>query len=357
MDSMKIILFFSWRISLKDWVDKGLFDREIKPYHSLDSNNIYYFFTYGDSSDETISVPQNIVIVPFLRRPICSLKLLMKADIYKTNQIWGSWVAVLLALIFRKKLWVRAGYDHYKNHLARNSNLIKRSFSYLVSKFAYRNANIITVTSKDVADFVAKTFKVTPSKIFTHSNYIDTSEFRVKTEILKREKSILYVGRLNTHKNIIMLLHSMVGLNIDLNIVGSGECETEIRKKAKELRIDVKFLGIRPNHELPEIYNQFRYFCLPSLFEGNPKVLLEAMACGCVVIVNNIDAHREIVSNNLNGYLVDANLNFSNDVIRIFEKDDIKLKTISEKAFEYIYSNCSLKSYMDFEQKIVNLVK
>ena len=59
------------------------------------------------------------------------------------------------------------------------------------------------------------------------------------------------------------------------------------------------------------ILNQYRYFISSSLFEGNPKAILEAMASGCVVIAVDIPNNAEVIKNNKTGLLYDL------------EKDDL----------------------------------
>ena len=50
---------------------------------------------------------------------------------------------------------------------------------------------------------------------------------------------------------------------------------------------------------------KYKFFILPSNFEGNPKVLLEAMSFGMVCLVSNISNHKEIITNKKNGFIFD----------------------------------------------------
>ena len=51
------------------------------------------------------------------------------------------------------------------------------------------------------------------------------------------------------------------------------------------------------------------FFVSTSKFEGNPKSVLEAMSKGCIVIASNIENHRELITNEENGYLIPDNCN------------------------------------------------
>ena len=54
--------------------------------------------------------------------------------------------------------------------------------------------------------------------------------------------------------------------------------------------VDVKFNGVVANDKLPDILNEYKYYILASNYEGMPKTLLEAMACGNLCIGTNVDS-------------------------------------------------------------------
>ena len=64
------------------------------------------------------------------------------------------------------------------------------------------------------------------------------------------------------------------------------------------------FLGHRPNAELPPLYKLMNVLVLPSLFEGVPRVVMEASAMGVPCVVSNVKGNREAVSDDRNGLLV-----------------------------------------------------
>ncbi|MEO7317600.1 MAG: glycosyltransferase family 4 protein [Chthoniobacteraceae bacterium] len=64
------------------------------------------------------------------------------------------------------------------------------------------------------------------------------------------------------------------------------------------------FLGNRPNAELPPLYKRMSVLVLPSLFEGVPRVVMEASAMGIPCVVSNVKGNREAVTHERNGLLV-----------------------------------------------------
>ena len=90
---------------------------------------------------------------------------------------------------------------------------------------------------------------------------------------------------------------------LDLDLYGFGPQKDEISNYSSKLNISVELKGTVSNDELPEIYNKYRYFVLCSLYEGMPKVLIEAMASGCLCVSTNVEGCNEVVIDGETGYL------------------------------------------------------
>lgn len=128
---------------------------------------------------------------------------------------------------------------------------------------------------------------------------IDTELFRPDPTVAKAPNSILFLGRIAPVKNLEVLIDAVRilrqrGSNIFLDIVGLPESRNqkyydELKGEAKDLeRLGVvKFLGRVPNYQTPVVYNSHRIFV--NLTESNSfdKSILEAMACGTLVLVSN----------------------------------------------------------------------
>lgn len=319
MNSKKLALFFTVGISLQTWEKVGNIEREIKPYIKLAENySEVYFFTYGDSEDEKIikkysnkikvcykknKLDNKIysLLIPFLYK-----KELKKIDVYKTNQMSGAWTAVIAKKLFKKKLIVRCGYE-WLDFLQRNKkNILYLFLAKKIEKFVYKNSDKIVITSEKDKEFIINNFKITSEKIVIINNYIDTNLF-VKKENSNKKNKLVFVGRFNQQKNLFNLLDAVDNMDVELNLIGSGELEDELREKAKNIKItQVNFLGNILNENLPEKLNESEIFVFPSLYEGNPKALLEAMSMGLAVLTTNVKGIREIINHKKNGFLVET---------------------------------------------------
>jgi phosphatidylinositol alpha-1,6-mannosyltransferase len=94
------------------------------------------------------------------------------------------------------------------------------------------------------------------------------------------------------------------GIEISLDLVGSGDAEGEYRDLVKRLRIggNVNFRGYIPREEIPAVYSQADVFVLPSYNEGMSVATLEAMASGLPVIVSRTPGTEELVREGKNGF-------------------------------------------------------
>jgi len=362
-------------VSLKLWHDKGLLKREIKLYQELisDFGISVVFVTYGDKSDyQYQDVVGDIEIIPiydYVKKPNSrflqifqtivipfKIKSLIKTvDVIKTNQILGAWVASIASILYKKPLLVRCGYELYGFAIKAKKNRIYKWFVYLISWIAYKSAHRIHVATIEDKSFVIDRFKIKSSKIHVFPNWIDTSKYRPFQEFNKKN-SILFVGRLNEQKNISLLLNSLVGANITLDIVGTGELETDLRKEAKDLGVVVNFFGNIANNKMPEIYNSYQIYVLCSHYEGNPKTLLEAMSCGCAVIGTDVPGIREIIDNEKNGLLIESDeQHLQSSILRALE-DDVLCNKLGVNASEYIQRHNSLMLILDKEINSYNSI-
>ena len=121
----------------------------------------------------------------------------------------------------------------------------------------------------------------------------------------KAEKSlfvVLYVASLNPGKNHLAVLQAFRKWNCPsavLKLVGGGSLLKDLEKAAQALgcRENVIFTGIQPRDIALEAMLSADLFISPSEGEGMPIAVLEAMACGCPMILSDIPPHRELVKN------------------------------------------------------------
>ena len=357
---MQIILFFTSGVSLKTWADSGLIGRETRIYQELIKKGFKVcFLTYGDNHDrrwekdlgriQLLPIYERIpkfnfkfaklieaVLIPFFFR-----KELKESFCFKTNQIWGGWVAVICKWVYKKPLIARCGYEYYSFCLKQRRNRLYCSLAYIGSWFTYKFSNFINVATEVDKNFVINKFKISEDKIKVRPNWIDCKEF--SPSFAKRNNHLLAVGRLNKQKNLSLLFKSLEVSGHRLDLVGQGELYEQLVSEAVDLGLDVKFLGKIPNDKMPELYQSCKIYIISSYYEGNPKSLLEAMACGCAVIGTKVSGIRELINHDKTGLVVNGDSKSLKDAINSLLSNEEKRKFLAENACEYVRKYHSLE--------------
>jgi glycosyltransferase involved in cell wall biosynthesis len=123
--------------------------------------------------------------------------------------------------------------------------------------------------------------------------------------------TILYVGELIKLKGINHLLAALQRVSreysqVRLTIIGEGDCRTELGRMAEKLEIAdyIEFSGFLKPEKVKEHMLKSDVLVLPSMTEGLPRVIIEAMAVGLPVIATDVGSVKELVKDGENGFLV-----------------------------------------------------
>ena len=377
-----ILLCFTNNISLENWNNSGSLSRELIYIEKFLKNNYTFsLLTYGNSKDEEIELASYINIIPIYKvikrlsnkylnnffHLIRILKvsfILKEVDIIKSNQLLGSNIAILIGLLFNKKVIVRIGYepnlnityDKFLPVQSRNKSINKFFIMkfYFLGLFSYKLCDHIICTTKVQKNFIKKNFLIKNSKISVIPNWIDTDLFSPgNNDFIK--KGILYVGRLEPEKNPEFLLNSMNGIKEKITFIGAGSLKNKLLKIAKDNAIDIEMIDPVPNENLVSFYRNCKLFIQSSYYEGNPKTILEAMSCGCAVIAKNVAGIKELI-NKKNGVLIDSESDL-NRVIKDLLENKIRRQELGKNARRDIKHNNDINLCLEKEKQILFKLK
>jgi glycosyltransferase involved in cell wall biosynthesis len=160
--------------------------------------------------------------------------------------------------------------------------------------------------------------KIPLKKIKTIPNGIDESvyNFSIDKDKLKKKLGIPKNGpvigigvRLSEQKGITYLLKAMpiiISQNheVSLVIAGDGPLRKSLEEEASELGIQkhVYFIGLR--EDMPRILKMLDLYVLPSIWEGLPMVILEALSAGIPIIATDVGGNSDVIKHRFNGSLV-----------------------------------------------------
>ncbi len=242
-----------------------------------------------------------------------------------------------------------------------------RDFALLHSRFAfakryllrraYQTADRVVAVSDGVRQGLLDFFALRPSQVVTCPNLFDIDQIdEASNESFDQYEDdrfeIVSVGRLSQEKGHIHLLGAMDRLvnsdglkQIRLRLVGNGPAEQELREFVDEHDLDefVCFAGYQAN-PLPFVKHA-QLFCLPSLSEGMPNALIEAMVCGTPVLAADCPSGpREILGDESQfGSLVPAgDANALADAIQAAIADHSSWQAKTSSARQHVIKHYSL---------------
>lgn len=176
----------------------------------------------------------------------------------------------------------------------------------------YHLANYVVPNSISQLNYLKCKHPLLARKAVVISNFTDTDSFIVNNRNLSPKKTILTVGRIGEQKNVlsyieaVKIVRDQIQFPFSIKWVGNVTDSTYYNKcldvLGKYNLQDIFKFSMQTNTILDE-YKAADYFCLPSIYEGFPNVLCEAMSCGLPVACSDVCDNPSIVQHNLNGYL------------------------------------------------------
>jgi len=247
--------------------------------------------------------------------------------------------------------------------------LCQRSINKGIDQFLRPKYDYNIACGKVVFDFYKEnTNYLKDEKISILSNAMDVEEIvsldTPKSDVGTRKYSIPngkivlgFVGRLDEEKGIIPFIKEFQNYKESFNdamilLVGSGSQEKEVGLLIKELGLEEFFILTGFQENTYEFYPIIDVFFLPSLYEGLPMVLLEAMAFKIPVVAMDVGSISEVI-NSHRGSLVKAGDygNFMDELRKL--KNDRQLRVdLGNSGYEFIKDNYNIESYCEKIEKL-----
>jgi len=215
----------------------------------------------------------------------------------------------------------------------------------------FRFADIIIAPSNFIARVLVSEYNVPNKKIRIIPNGIDTQYFSPSGNENKKEKVVLLVSRMTEQKGIEYLLESaryVINeiLHVKFLIVGDGPVLGSLKSMSNLLAIsdNVEFLGFTPRDRLLELYRLSDIFVSTSIYEPFGLVILEAMASGTPIAAFSIGGLKEVVRDNVDGFLVPpCRIDLLSEcVVKLLSNPQLRLEcgnNARKRALEYDWKN------------------
>ena len=310
------------------------------------SGGIYAKHISKDILNFTLNKTNNPIKKVFIFIHILLIIKRIRPDIIHTHHRLFSFFICVISLFNKQFIHVHTMHNIFENRKILTS-IIK--------------PEITVAVGRDVYESLTTNFLYTPQECKIIKNGVHIPKKNKKKS--KSYYKISCIGRLCTQKGQIYLIKAMYYLvnNYDINFkfklhfYGDGPDLSILQKETNSLKLD-KFIQFNGNElDIGTIFNTTDLVVSPSLWEGLPLVLLEALAYNIPVIATDIKGNNEIIIHKKTGFLVEAReiKKMAEAIWYAFTNAD-DMKKLSNNGYNTIRLNHSL-SQMIFQYKTLYL--
>jgi len=255
---------------------------------------------------------------------------------------------------------------NYKNIIIseRNTDIEVHKKYISMEKLLSSKAKYVVCNSTTMSKLLVEKIGFKNEKVRTIHNGIDVNglrnyspdkliDFKDGLGIKKENFNICLVGRIAEQKNHELLINAVDEIikckkykNIMVYCVGDIRDEKlycRLQNLIKNLEIENNIVFKNAINDIKYLYYAMDIVVLPSLYEGFPNVVLEAMCCSKIVLASNVSDNSYIIEDGVNGFIFE-----NNNLEQIIQKlniiicmDDEKRKVIGKKAADKISVNYS----------------
>lgn len=259
-----------------------------------------------------------------------------------------------LAGIKNRITFYRQGKNHFKE------NFINNSYNRFVNNLVVNNSTSILSNSQAALDFFFPNKDPLDNRYLVIRNGINLKEYNKKVSKDKIRKELAlplnkiiigHIGRFDkakNHKLIISVANKFRENNIPVHFVLCGLNTGKLESHLVKLKLinDFTILGFRK--DIPKVLKSFDLFFFPSITEGQPNALIEAMASGLIIVSSDIPAIKECLPqlNHLelqNPYDVDG---FYNIIKSYIEKGVVLNDNLKNHASKYFDSTENFNNFL-----------
>jgi glycosyltransferase involved in cell wall biosynthesis/2-polyprenyl-3-methyl-5-hydroxy-6-metoxy-1,4-benzoquinol methylase len=258
-------------------------------------DRVYYFSYFRESLADFTRDPlllERVTVLPkrgpwpnrlyALVLPLVYRRQMRQCEALRVEQFPGVIPALVARWRWRIPFVVTYGYHYAEVARIAGSRIKPRLFRWL-ERLAFPRAAGVIVTSSEM-EALLRSHPSHP-RLACFPNGVDTERFSPPAGARppRTRGTVIYAGRLEQEKNLARLIDAMSAIRdpaARLVLLGDGSLRGALERRARAAGLDAEFKGVVPHSELPRHFHEADCFALPSLTEGHPKALIEAMACG-----------------------------------------------------------------------------
>jgi glycosyltransferase involved in cell wall biosynthesis len=353
------------------WRSTGTVGRELRLYEELVRRGLTVTLYTFDRPAEIrgLETPVRIVPGPSFRLPgrLCGAWALSLAWSRRregrghacliTNQAHAGWPAIVLGRAWSTPVIARCGYVFSEQAATMGWTDGRSQRRAAWEAWTHRHA---ALSFMPTAALIAWCRSYMPGfderRARCVPNCIDTDAFAPGPPA-DEPLDVLAVGRLHPEKRIGLLLRAVARVpGARLMLVGDGPERAAVEAEASRQGVPLSLLRHVPNEMLPALYRRCRVFAIPSVREGNPKALLEAMACGVACVGTATPGIVDLITSGINGLLCDDSPeSLASSIMRLLSDDDLRTRLGRAARAKVLARNSLSKILACYEDAIVAL--
>lgn len=231
----------------------------------------------------------------------------------------------------------------------------------------YRRADAIVPNSFSQQDFIAKHYPELADKTHVITNFVDTDRFvPAKNANSADSIKIISVGRITEQKNVLRFIEAIAIARKDAPQIRAdwyGRYENEaymqqVNDALRRFEVSDIITFHAPDPEIQHRYAQSDIFILPSIYEGFPNVLCEAMSCALPALAGNVCDNPDILADGQGGYLFNPAdpADIAAAIVRIAQTPSSKRAEMGTFNRTRALQLCSYSSFISAYSKLLNSV-
>lgn len=212
-------------------------------------------------------------------------------------------------------------------------------FMRILYKIFYKLFDAVPVAiSPNIKKSIAEYYNLNFQRIPMIYNGINLCLENIKENYhIGEQLTIIHVGNFKKEKNHSMIIDAFKIINDKipnsiLQLIGQGGLEISIKNKVVDLNLsnNVKFMGLQ--NDVFRYLKQADIFILPSIWEGMPISLIEAMSVGLPIVVTKVGGIVDMITNDLDGLLIDLTANDLSDAVLRLTTDQSYRERLGKQA-------------------------
>ena len=228
----------------------------------------------------------------------------------------------------------------------------------MINKRLFTKKGVVPVgLSPEVKETICRQYGLLEDKVPVIYNGIDLDKCICKSHYESENiLEFIHVGRFSEQKNHRMLINAFAKFvsgyrDAKLTLVGEGALQSEIKDLVKEKGIEDKVFFNGPTDNVFPLLERADVFVLPSLYEGVPMSLIEAMGTGLPIIATNVGGIPDMLNNSGEALIIDKD---EEALVKALNRmTDISLREIlGQNALERARKDFSVKKMAEEYMKL-----